>query len=737
MSLDRAFRLSSILLAGTSFASLGLAMLLPTWLLILGSAAFAVALVRLIKTSGVGARLSTVRFSALTWNIFLLLAFAGFWADLIFISQELLPAGIHFLVTLLINKLFNLEHRRDFQHLYAISLMAILASAALTSHVWYAPIFIAYLLSGVWTLLLYHLTKEREEQVGPDGQPLVHATRTLNSRPISLRFFWTTNAVAAGAFCLTLMFFFAIPRIGVGFFQKGRGDSLRTTGFTEHVDLGMIGPVKHDPSVVMRVELPEGIEGRGKAESLYLRGVAYDQYNGKSWSNSLLHRRTLMESPQGTFTVRATTNVPPPPATARLRQDILLEPLDTPVIFGAPLPVTVIGDFLSVQSDPMSALYLPFPSNSRLQYSVYSMPRSIIPADQKATAFLYSEFIQRHYLQLPPTSPQVSDLAHSITKSATSIAHAVSLIRTHLLTSYRYSLEIPATQSARPLEDFLFDRRTGYCEHYATAMVVLLRSVGIPARLVTGFLATEWNGFGSYYTVRQRDAHAWVEVYFPQSGWVTMDPTPSAPAPAPSSWWQATRSALDSVRLKWDRLFVHYSASDQMAMVQNLRESGDAMRSRLADSFFTMFAPVTETLGRSLAKVSHVNRSQALLMAAILLAGIGYLLFLTRRRSERPVIGRNALTSTQQTAVVIYQDLLVCCSRQGLVKAPATTPLEFLGEIKIHWSEALPSAEALTQLYTRSRFGLTPMTAGDLDAARQLLQTLQALTRPIRPEPKL
>lgn len=736
MSLDRAFRLSSILLAGTSFASLALARLLPIWLLALGSAAFAIALLRIMETTAVGARLRGVRFSALTWNIFLLLAFAGFWVDMMIISQELLPAGIHFLVTLLINKLFNLEQRRDFQHLYAISLMAILASAALTSHVWYAPIFIAYLLSGVWTLLLYHLTKEREEQAAADGQSLAPTTRARSTRPISPRFFWTTNAMAAGAFCLTLMFFFAIPKIGVGFFQKGRGDSLRTTGFTEHVDLGVIGPVKHDPSVVMRVELPEGAGGRGKSESLYLRGVAYDRYNGKSWSNSLLHRRTLAESPQGIFTVRSTTTSIAPQSSDRLRQDILLEPLDTPVLFGAPLPVSVAGDFLSVQSDPMGALYLPFPSNSRLQYTVYSTPKHIHTAEQKAAAFLYPEFIQRHYLQLPATSPQVSDLAHKITQPATGIAHAVSLIRTHLLSSYRYSLDIPTTQSGRPLEDFLFERKTGYCEHYATAMVVMLRSVGIPARLVTGFLATEWNAFGNYYTVRQRDAHAWVEVYFPQSGWVTMDPTPAAPEPAPSNWWQATRSALDSIRLKWDRLFVHYSANDQLAMVQSLRESGDAMRSRLSDSMLALFAPVTEGLGRSLVKVAHVNGSQALLMAAVLLAGVAYLLFIVRRRGRGAVPAPNTLSSTQQAAVAIYRDMLTCCSQQGLIKAPATTPLEFLREIGAHWADALPSAGAITQIYARCRFGRTTMTAEDLAAARLLLQTLRALPPPINSERK-
>src|SRR3989454_389608 len=104
------------------------------------------------------------------------------------------------------------------------------------------------------------------------------------------------------------------------------------------------------------------------------------------------------------------------------------------------------------------------------------------------------------------------------------------------------SLDVGTTMSADPVDDFLFTRKTGYCEHYATAMVVLLRALGIPARLVTGFLPGVWNDFGNYYTIRQQDAHAWVEVYFPLSGWVTFAPTPSVPAAVPSWVWWNIRS---------------------------------------------------------------------------------------------------------------------------------------------------------------------------------------------------
>ena len=90
---------------------------------------------------------------------------------------------------------------------------------------------------------------------------------------------------------------------------------------------------------------------------------------------------------------------------------------------------------------------------------------------------------------------------------------------------YQYTLDVGGHRSDSPLDDFLFTRKTGYCEHYATAMVILLRTLGVPARLVTGYFASEWNNFGHYYAIRQQDAHAWVEVWFPRSGWITFDPT--------------------------------------------------------------------------------------------------------------------------------------------------------------------------------------------------------------------
>ncbi|MCC2641219.1 MAG: conserved rane protein of unknown function, Transglutaminase-like [Nitrospira sp.] len=724
MALDQAFRLSSILLAATSFGSLALVILLPPWLLTLAGIAFAIALLRVNNASLISGLLFNLRFSALTWNVFLLLAFAAFWIDLLLVSQELLPAGIHFLVLLLVNKLSNLDQRRDYLHLYAISLITLLASAALTTQLWYAPFFFLYLVAGVWTLLLYHLVKEKEECQGGQTAGTVHFQPPSPPAHISRRFFWATNAMAAGAFGLTLLFFFFIPRIGVGFFQNNHGESLRTTGFTQHVDLGVMGPVKQDPSIVMRVELTEGESNESKREPLYLRGVAYDQYNGKSWSNSLPHRRTLTELPQGTFTLRTPRVESPAAFDRRLRQDILLEPLDTAVLFGAPLPVSVKGDFLSVQADLMGSLHLPFPSHARIQYTAYSLPTTVTATENRATAFLYPEFILQHYLQVPAVSSQVVDLARRVTQPATSVSQAVNLIRAHLLTTYRYSLDVPSLQSVHPLEDFLLTRKTGYCEHYATAMVVLLRTVGIPARLVTGFLATEWNGFGKHYTVRQRDAHAWVEVYFPQSGWITMDPTPPVADGSIQAWWKSAGSVLDSVRLEWDRLFVHYSAKDQLAVVQGIRESGEVVRIKMSESLTALWALLFTVLSRFIKTLAPAGIPQATIFF-ILIIGAGYVGMRVLRQPRFGAARQDVYSSDQRVVITLYTHMIECFAQNGIAKPASATPLEFLDYVREQWSEVSSSAAVLTHLYQRVRFGRTSVTPEELSIAQSLLHRLQ------------
>lgn len=719
MSHEHALRLSSILLACASFLGLAFGAPLPQSLVWLTGSALTLVLLRTFRDPHGDQATAPLTLSPAAWNVVLLTAFAGFWADLLWLSGELLPAGIHFLLILLVIKLWTLQTRRDYLQLHAISLVAILASAALTTDLWYLAVLIAYLLCGVWTLLLLHLTKPLAE---PRDPAVSAALQPAGKGQIGRDLFWLVNGLTGLAACFTLVIFFAIPRVNAGFFQKGYGTSIRTSGFSDTVDLGAIGPIKRDPSIVMRVELPD----RAARESgrLYLRGAAYDRYDGVSWSNQLPHRRSLPESAPMTFTVRQ------PPRTANagpaVRQNILLESLDTAVLFAAPFADSVTGRFPSVQADVVGALSLPFPSSSRIEYTVVSRPPVVLPDDYLPQTVSYSEAFARHFLESPAVSERIATLARTVAQDKASRFDQAQAIERHLTATYRYSLDVPLSNRSNPIEEFLFSRKTGYCEHYATAMVLMLRSIGIPARLVTGFLATEWNDYGNYYVVRQQDAHAWVELHLPRSGWIMMDPTPTAAELAPAAGWQALGRIMDTFRLRWNRLFVQYSAADQLALVREMKVGGASVRNRARDSLSTI---VEALAAKGHALIRGVGHEWALVGAAgvVLLIGLASWTYLRRWWCGAH---RSPLATGEVRPVThLYHTMLRHLAQNGVTKAPATGPFEFLELVGTRWTGALGLVTAITDLYCRGRFGGHRLTEEELMLARQSLDQLLRLHR--------
>jgi transglutaminase-like putative cysteine protease len=726
MPFEQAFKSSSLLLAASALCGMILAGGVPIWLTFLTGALLVLSLLRVWGLSIY--RAEHIERSANLPNILLIIALVLFLIDLVFISHELLPAGIHFLVVLLGIKLLTLNQRRDFRHLYAISLMGILASAALTTGTWYVPIFLLYLLAAVWTLLLYHLTDDSTGGVENGPSQNIHPVEGLKSG-ITSRFFWLTNGVASVTFVVTLAIFFLLPRIGAGFLQKARGEALRTTGFSERVDLGTIGSVKQDPQVVMRVELPDT---PGGMDRLYLRGAAYDRYSGRSWTASQTRRRSLGTFGDGTYVVRSYASRGADRSSTSIQQDILLEALDTAVLFAAPFPELVTGDLPGVQSDGMAALSLPFLTQSRIRYSVVSRQPQIVSNDKTDPTAEYPRSILERYLQLPELSEKVAELSQHVVRSAATPYERIAAVQDHLQRSYRYSLDVGTAASLHPLEDFLFVRKSGYCEHYATAMIIMLRTVGIPARLVTGFLATEWNEFGGYFTVRQQDAHAWVEVYLPQSGWMTFDPTPSAETTPIRSMWNTVFRMNESLRLYWDRLFVHYSIRDQLAVVQGIKEGGDAVRdhahqwiSALTTLATHLFSPVGASLRSAFAGWG------GLLALVVALSVFAIMVIATKKRW--PSVGSWRLERRRQLQIVnLHKRMLHTLSVHGFRKSSSVTPSEFSRLIETEWQSAAILVRSLTKLYCRGRFGRIPLDVEELSEGERHLRELQRLSRAAR-----
>ena len=730
MPIEQALRLSSIMLAAVSFVGLALGGGLPIWLAVLTGLALILALLKSSELKLADRVAAHVTLSATTWNILVLFGFLEFWIDSLWIAGELLSAGIHFLLILMVIKLFNLQFQRDYLHLYAISLVAMLAAASLTTDLWYLLIFLSYLVASVWTLLLFQLAK-KSERVGISAAVLPSLQKSVEpSCRVTPQFFWMANGIAGGTLGLALVMFFAIPRVGAGFYQNGYGESLRTSGFSNTVDLGAIGPIKRDPSVVMRVELPDGSMTDGGR--IYLRGVAFDRYDGKSWINQLSHRRVMKETTPGTFALHRSLPDEHPSLGPAFRQNILLEPLDTPVLFAAPFAETVSGKFTAVQADSMGAFYLPFSSSTRLEYSVISRSNPVLPADLQAHPVSYSEPFGRYFLQMPADSERIATLAYDITQAQQTAYEKAVAIQEHLVSTYQYSLDAPLMEQTHPLEEFLFNRKTGYCEHYATAMVIMLRAIGIPARLITGFLAEEWNEYGNYYVVRQQDAHAWVEVHLPYSGWVMMDPTPASgdSESHASSAWQVLGRIVDSIRLRWNRLFVHYSAADQLAVVREIQAGSDTAHNTARESLATFLDSLTAVLMR-IAEQSNRNIPGLLgvCLLFVVLAGLSALIWLGMRWSGKLRVFLKGTYREESPIESLYGRMVQHLAKKGILKPAAMAPLEFMRMAQQQWSEAGLAVTAITELYCRGRFSQMIVTEKEYRSALDHLRQLMAMKR--------
>ena len=143
-------------------------------------------------------------------------------------------------------------------------------------------------------------------------------------------------------------------------------------------------------------------------------------------------------------------------------------------------------------------------------------------------------------------------------------------MESYLRNNYGYTLDLSGTPPTDPLAYFLFQKRAGHCEYFAAAMTVMMRSLGVPARYVNGFLAGEYNDVGGDYIVRASDAHSWVEVYFPRYGWITFDPTPPSSEVAGGVLSQLGLY-WDWFELQWSEWVVNYDFVHQFTLAQGVQ----------------------------------------------------------------------------------------------------------------------------------------------------------------------
>jgi hypothetical protein len=328
--------------------------------------------------------------------------------------------------------------------------------------------------------------------------------------------------------------------------KESRFNSSGYGGFSSIVDLQTRGKLDHQRVFQVRSNV-----------ECYFRGLTFDTYDGQFWSQSEEDLQTLnVVSPPFTFLPTATN------ATDVVQIFYIDRPLSNLVLF-SPDAYQVFFPSQILYQDRAGCLRAPFVLDKDMVYSVVSR-QSHMTAKRLSRLPRRDPELRKlsNYLQLPDNlPPRVHELSRKVTAGRNGYYDRASAIALYLSTNYAYDLEIPRFADEQDAVDaFLFDGRRGYCEHFASAMTVMCRSLKIPARYCTGFLPGTYNPFSGFREVYGDQAHAWVEVYLPGYGWMTFDPTPGGSSLTPEL------SADSAPQNRWLGLAVLQYLSDRLGI---------------------------------------------------------------------------------------------------------------------------------------------------------------------------
>ncbi len=439
-------------------------------------------------------------------------------------------------------------------------------------------------------------------------------------------------------------------------------------GFSTFVDLRLRGVL--DDTLVMRVRA---------TQPAYWRGLAFDTYTGRGWrmADGAVEEYT---SDQPRIVPRLGPDEPWPAGSEQIIQTYYIEAEQPNVIFAAYRPFEVFFPTGTIGVDRYAGLRSPLRLETGMIYSVISrIPAPTATLLQRGHGDVPVSIAER-YLQVAEIPDRVRALAAELTAGLESPYQKAMAIHEYFQRDFSYTLQAPPLPDrADAVDEFLFVTRRGSCEAFASALAVLLRSAGVPARLVTGYTAGAYNALTGYYEVRNSDAHAWVEVFQPGAGWIGIEATPGFAsveelAQQPAGQWLARDAAA------W--------------------AAGVIVRT------------VRAVPGYPLATLP----AALLAIAAVVLAGR-----LTRLRPDA--------RRSRDVVETHYERMLRILARRGYVRAPATTPSEFVGVLP---AAVRPAAGEITRLFEAFRYGHQPGDAHVVTAAHQALLELRHAVRGAR-----
>ncbi len=475
--------------------------------------------------------------------------------------------------------------------------------------------------------------------------------------------------------------------------------------------------------------------GARDAPEIHWRGVAFDRYVNGQWSRSKEApptNQTLEQSLTRDRRVLLWTTPAPGlsvPEIERLaedtvKQEVWLDPLDSDVLFGASNPRIVEYAHTQRRRQPIELNdEIRLEHGSTVHYTVYSDLRVPSDAVLRASSGELRKLYKDIYLQLPEKiTDRTRELAKQIIREAnahTTFDKAVA-IKAWLARNATYTLELKDPGDQEPIDFFLFDRKQGHCEYFASAFAILARSVDVPVRQVNGFLGGEWNEYQNYIAVRAGDAHSWDEVFFPgvegTGVWVTFDPTPAGDVDQlgrGSSGWRAKIARfMDTLRFQWAKWVIEYDLVSQLSLFKSLGGAIKTAAVAIKDAAIWLknlaveYWPISTPLG-SLLIVALVIRRR-------------------RRRAKLPPELRVSRKPRQRSTVAeIYDGVAKQLAKAGFARTTSTTPRELAGKLAAH--PAGTQVSELVELYYGAEWGGRRDASVEDRAAALAAQIKQAL----------
>ncbi len=500
----------------------------------------------------------------------LTLAYVGFFPlDYFFLSRAFIQSTVHLVFFLAVIQILTSRTNRDYFFMATIAFLELLAAAILSSNSNFFLFLALYLLFAMAAFTSAEIRRSMQKRLTVARSGL----RSFHPRLAAL-----TAVITIGILALTAGLFFMLPRTADAALRRLVSRRFYLPGFSNQVTLGEIGEIKVTSRPVMHVHFDDA----HLPANLKWRGATLSDFNGRTWFEPSSDPRWIPAVAKGVFP-DCQRSAAQAPGRRSVNYRISLNGIDSNVLFFAGRPEFVYVRQLTIMGRDDGSYRLGHPPADGFFYDVYGWL-----GDTGAAEDFLGTRERRRYLGLPPLDPRIPELARNTVRGLDNDADRAVAVARHLRPAYGYTLELPAHEVADPLAYFLFVRKKGHCEYFASAMAVMLRTLGIPSRLVTGFQSGIFNPLTELYVIRASDAHSWVEAWLPGRGWTTFDPTPPDPSPGANALLVKLALYADAVETFWQEWVVSYDLGHQATLADRMEQASRRVSLRWLDRIFDM-----------------------------------------------------------------------------------------------------------------------------------------------------